>query len=604
LKHFLKRRLLLSALLILIVLSSASSSKQYGPAAVERAKEVQQQPFGSQLKTFKISTNQSGPEAIIQDLSNTQLFWFSEYSAGRIGELWQNGTVRDFGIPETGAQPVGLAMDSHGNIWFVDQATPGSLWQLTPSLLPSNQAFKQYHTKTLNSVPYGVVIDPSGNVWFTEGSGDRIGEFPSGSDSANNMTEYPTPTPNSGPTGIAGQKGTSYLWIAESYANKIARFDTTTDAFQEFSEPLNLPLGIGVDQNNNIWISEHGGSSVDVFMPSNSTFRKYPTSPAIVSSGFTMTGPASVSIDSSGRVWFVEHYANRVGMLDPSRATIEEFAIPYDSYSLLDAVDTKDNFWLTEFAANQIAMINVTASIPVAIEAPNVGSVVPAGNSISEVFSVIYTGSGQTTINLTSASSFKSSYTSMASEVSLNASSVTLNSGKQVSIRAVITPDISLSSGLYAIGLAATYGNSSVVKEAFLSVSSNQLYQFETILPYILVPVGIAIVLAFIFFRRRRMRGTRTPAPHSTPKLSIILILALLGVLSIASVGTSTAKCPGLPPPPGGYNGPDPYGIALDVGSIAFFAIVAYFLIRSRLRGQSWAKEDDQAQATPAGNGE
>jgi virginiamycin B lyase len=589
-------------LAVLLVLT-ASLSISYMPERVApttlTATAVSQLPIDPLFKEFEIPTNQSGPEAIIQDLHNNQLFWFTEYSAGKIGELWLNGTVEDFHIPEKiGANATGLAMDSQGNIWFADQAGAGSIWEFTPSLAPSAQAFKQYFTKTPDSYPYAVVIDNKGNVWFTEGTGDRIGEFPYGGDSSDNITEYPTPTPNSGPTGMVSQNGTSYLWIAESYANKIARFDTTTKKFIEFAEPMNLPLGIAVDGNGNVWASEHGGSSVDEFVPMNSTFRKYPTSPASSASGFSMTGPATVSVDKLGRIWFVEHYADRVGLLNPTTGVMAEFPIPYDSYSLLDTVDSEGNFWFTEYGADRIAMINgtVTVSIDIQAKTPQIPTVT-AGQPVDLQFSVSNISPNNTTINLSTASSFRSIYQDMASEVTLNATSLSLSPGKEESVNAVVTPDFSLSTGLYSTGLVAIIGNSSVVKDVFLNVKSNILYQIENVLPYILIAAVITLALTFVLLRRQK-RNRRASITQAKPTNSLILALGLFVLLAASAVGTANAKCPGLPPPPGGYTGPDPYGIALDVGSIAFFAVVAYFLIRSRLRGTSLAEGGDKAQSS------
>jgi streptogramin lyase len=581
-----------AVLLVLVASLSISYMPQRVSPMTPTAAAIPQQP-PSLFTEFKTPTNPSGPEDIIQDTGIAQRFWFTEFVAGKIGELWQNGTIQEFSIPEKGARPTGLAMDSHGNIWFADQIPPGSIWEFTPSLASSGQAFKQYFTKTPNTFPYALVIDHSGNIWFTEGT-DRIGKFPYGGDNSNNITEYSTPTPNSGPAGMVSQNGTSYLWITELYANKIARFDTSTDAFIEYTEPVSFPLGIAVDGNGNVWVSEHGGSSVDEFMPSNSTFRKYPTSPASAN-GVPMTGPATVSVDKLGRIWFVEHYADRVGVLDPSTGIIDEFSIPGNSYSLLDAVDSEGNFWFTEFGANQIAMINGAASVPINIQAQTTNSIVTAGDSLKVQFSISNTGLDNATISLTSASSFKAIYQTMASEVSLNASSLTLSPGEQVSVEAVITPDFSLQSGLYAAGLSAIYGDSSVVKDVFLRVNANILYQLETLLPYILTAVAATILLTFFLVRRQRTRH-RTPQLQTMPIVALLL-LGLFLLLGTQTVQTVEGKCPGLPPPPGGYTGPDPYGIALDIGSIAFFTVVAYLLIRSRLRGTSLAEGGDEAQS-------
>src|SRR5436853_4152579 len=143
---------------------------------------------------------------------------------------------------------------------------------------PNTIVFRRFSTNTANSFPLFIFIDQTGNVWFTEVTGNRIGEilYP-----GNVMVEYLLPTPDSGPAEVAYQNGTSLLWITESYANRIARFNMTDHTFQEFtpSQPVNSPVGVVLDRAGNVWLAQHGGSSVDVFFPSNSTLRKYSTSP-------------------------------------------------------------------------------------------------------------------------------------------------------------------------------------------------------------------------------------------------------------------------------------------------------------------------------------
>ena len=175
------------------------------------------------------------------------------------------------------------------------------------------------------------------------------------------MAEYPLPS-GSGLAGIAHQDGTPLLWITETYSNRIAKFNMTDQSFHEFtpSQTIYSPLGIVPDQSGNIWIAEHGGSSVDEFYPSNQTLRKYPTSPP--TGGYTYTAPATITLDSRGRIWFVEHLADRVGRLNPATKTLDEFnGLAPGSYSVFDTVDQSGNYWFTENAANKIGMIPADA---------------------------------------------------------------------------------------------------------------------------------------------------------------------------------------------------------------------------------------------------
>src|SRR5450432_1506095 len=71
----------------------------------------------------------------------------------------------------------------------------------------------EYPIPTANSNPQGIATGPDGNLWFTEYTGNKIGKItPSGV-----ITEYPIPTANSSPYGIVtGPDGN--LWFTESTA--------------------------------------------------------------------------------------------------------------------------------------------------------------------------------------------------------------------------------------------------------------------------------------------------------------------------------------------------------------------------------------------------
>ncbi len=506
---------------------------------------------------------------------------------GKIGELsTPAGNITEYAIG-TGAMPATLALDNNGLVWFTDenQNSP-SVW----SFNATSRTFQRFSTNSSPSDPIFVLVDPAtNNVWFTDYYGNYLGEIIS---STPVPIRYPIPNANSYPVEIAKQSGSPYLWITEA-TGRIARFDMTDHSFQQFTPTvsLNYPVGIIVDKNNDVWVSEHGGSSVTEFIPSNSTWRKYPTSQATSSPG---TGVATLALDNQGRLWFAEHYANRIGRLDPATGQMDEFALPIPgAYSLLDTVDRSGNFWFTEATANEIGRIPGNATAPFSSNAITMQSpFVTAGSSIDANFVISnrnLTNSVKLGLNVTS--SFTSNYYTTKSEVSLSTYSLTLGPGQSQNVIATVTPDFSLDSGLYAAGIVVTHDNISSIDTIFLQVNINPLHQLENLLPEILIAAAIVLLLVFLLFRRRkRISILRKPSLDSkaTPVVSLIVLFLFL----VQETGLAWGKCPGLPPPPGGYNGPDPYGIALDVGSIAFFAVVAYFLIRSRLRAQSPAEGD------------
>lgn len=577
-------------LTLLCVLSLLTTRFNLAPenANMNRAISVSQQPSsGSPITEYSIPTNNSGPNAIVY--APNRVLWFVQYNVGKIGELFPaTRTVKEFNITEVGATPASLALDGSGNLWFTDQKVP-SIWVLTPS----NNTFRQFPTNVPNSTPVFVLADSANRIWFTDTTANYVGEIGSGTGI---ISRYQLPTSNSGPAEIALQSGTSYLWITESFSNKIARFDMTTHVFQEFTPSVSLvsPVGIAIDQSGNIWISEHGGSSVAELIPSNSTFRKYPTSQPTT---LKITAPATVALDSSGRVWFVEHFSNKVGRLNPVSGQMDEFVIPTSglAYSLLNALDNSGNFWFTEYTANQIGMIpsNVNASVTITSNNSPLAPVpVNAGQSISSQMSLSNGLSTSVTVKLNDTSTFTTYGQTSSAEVSLTNNSLTLAPNQSKIVTATITPDSGLSSGLYAAGVEATYGNTSVVGIVFLQVrgSPSILGLLLTYLPTIVIAAAAVLLTASILIKRRRVAASGNSIAKPPIGTILIISITILG-FAVPVIPESAAKCVGLPPPPPGGTpaGPDYVGLALDIGSLAFFALVAFFLLRDRLRKRGTA---------------
>lgn len=532
----------------------------------------------SYVTNYSIPTPNTVPDAIVPGPNQT--VWFTEYGAGAVGVF--NSTSRTFNsytIPEPGAIPATLTFNGPSEIWLTDQ-NPSfpSIWVMNISGSPT---FHRFLTNATNSSPVFIISDQqTRNIWFTDTTGNYLGMI---DHTTLQMTKFTPPADYSGPVEIAQENGTRYIW-ASAISGKISRFDTITGTFQGFTPSVSLsyPVGIVVDKGGSVWVSEHGGSAIVEFIPSNSTWRKYPTSQATASPG---TGPATLAIDSQGRLWFAEHYANKIGRLDPSADTMEEFGVPFPgAYSLLNSLDGKGNFWFAMAYGNSIGSIpgNATSSLIVRpISTPN--SSVVSGQTTSSQFVITNGLSAQISLSLSTTSFFTTNYYTTKSEVSLSTYSLTLGPGENKTVSVMITPDFSLASGIYTAGIVASYSNISSISTFFLRVDASAWYQVEVFFPEILTGAGIALVIVFLLIRRKKPRDASSTTKRA-PKVTLAAALVLLFLLLIQETAQGWAKCPGLPPAPGGTTGPDYYGIALDFGSIAFFAIVAYFLIRSRPR--------------------
>ena len=578
----------LAVVIVIIALSVIPlSAITYQPESTVSAKSSivfpvflqQSPPF--MIANYTVPTSNSVPNAIVVGLNHK--LWFTEYGAGKLGEFDEGiKNFTEYLIPSAGATPATLAFYGPDQVWFTDQ-DPGSpsVWMFNTT----SHGFRRFLTNATNSGPVFVMSDlTSRSIWFTDTTAAYLGRI---NTATMQMTKFYAPAASSGPVEIARQNGTSFMWVTE-ISGKIARFDTASNTFQEItpSLPLSYPVGIVVDRQGSVWVSEHGGSSIAEYVPSNSTWKKYPTSQAMAPPG---TGPATLAIDSQDRLWFAEHYANRIGRLNPAMGSMEEFSIPIPgAYSLLNSLDQADNFWFAEAYGNSISMIprNATSSISIRpVSTPS--AAVISGQTITSQFLVTNNLPTPITLNLNVTSFFMTNYYTTNSEMSLSTYSLTLGPGQNKTISATVTPDFGLSSGIYTSGLVASYDNVSTIGTFFLQVNTSSWYRLETILPEILITAAAVLAVSLFLVNRRKARHATTSS--GVPKLSRAISLLVLLFFLIQQTGQSWAKCPGLPPPsvPPGGSGPDYYGIALDLASIAFFGLVAYFLIRNWMRGRA-----------------
>jgi virginiamycin B lyase len=445
---------------------------------------------------YKIPTPNAGPNAVVAGPNDT--LWFVEFSAGKIGEFFiQNDSFHEFVIPEAGATPACLAIDSFGNVWFSDQHGSGSIWVFSPT----TDQFKQFNTTTSDSTPLFILFDNHDNVWFTEITGNKIGEltYPNYI-----MTEYTFPTASSGPVEMAYQPNESLLWITQTYSGQLASFNMVTHVFQEYNPAvsMNSPVGIVLDKNGNVWISEHRGSAIIEFQVSSNLWRKYPTSVPPPYAAYPISAPATLAIASNGDLWFVEHFSNKIGKLDPATGSLEEFSIPNSgAYSVLNTIDSNGNFWFTQFAADALGFVPANASAPLSVSPQGSGiPTVDAGRLIYLNLTVQNIGNSVITFQLNASSSFSATGYTPSNQAGFAANLVTLNPGDAADITGGIIPPITLSSGTYSVGIVFTAGNYSVVQTVFIFVKGDPYLFLPSIQNYIEAILGATIVAFGCFY--------------------------------------------------------------------------------------------------------
>ncbi len=181
------------------------------------------------------------------------------------------------------------------------------------------------------------------------------------------ITEYDTPTPNSGPIGIT-MDSEDMIWFAETNVTKIARFNPQDITFKEYDIPLFSNRlekdgaqiwGMQFDDSGNLWFTEATDAAIWRFDTFSETFERYLLQP---STAF----PIQLAFDSAGMLWFTELFGDRLGKLDPSKVEnntmkgITVFPIPTSHAGASGMTfDDNGNLWFAESFSTKIAKFDI-----------------------------------------------------------------------------------------------------------------------------------------------------------------------------------------------------------------------------------------------------
>ncbi|HEX6828187.1 MAG TPA: hypothetical protein VF104_04310 [Burkholderiales bacterium] len=160
--------------------------------------------------------------------------------------------------------------------------------------------------------------------------------------------EFPLPAPTTQGKLALGVDGNIYVALTD--ANRIARLDPRTGAFQQWPLPgVARPRGLTLDRQGVIWYA--GTATVGRLNPVTGQVRDYPL-PA---------GPPTEEITSDPRnmIWFTRPDANLVGRLDPDSGLVKEMPVPARPRSII--ADRAGNIWLTLAAQDKMLVFNTNS---------------------------------------------------------------------------------------------------------------------------------------------------------------------------------------------------------------------------------------------------
>jgi len=151
--------------------------------------------------------------------------WYTDRFNNTVGACPpEGGDCVGFTVPTAASEPTRIAAGKDGALWFTERAT-NKIGRVTTA-----GVFTEYPVPTPGSQPFAIVAGNDGNIWFTEIEGSKIGRITPPRfdkdggliDAGGVITEFRTPTPNSGPQTITnGPDGN--IWFGEFYVGQIGR---------------------------------------------------------------------------------------------------------------------------------------------------------------------------------------------------------------------------------------------------------------------------------------------------------------------------------------------------------------------------------------------
>ena len=338
------------------------------------------------------NTGLSGPFGIALDSSGkiyvADFFTASVYIFPALGSstgLLDEARTATIGGSNTGLQrPAGIALDSKGDIYVVDDGPsgvgPASVFAYpapgssTGLLDEAPSAAVTAAVTTGLKFPEGIALDSSGNIYVTDNSTASVFVYPAGS----NANAAPIATISGSNTGLSYPAGIALdssgdIYVADYGAASVFVYpalgsstgllnETPTATISGSNTGLTAPFGIALDSRGNIYVTDEFAAIVFVYPAlGSSTGMLNESSTAYISGSYTgLYTPMGITLDSSGKIYVADEDAARVfvypalgsstGQLDePPTATITSLTFPFGI-----ALDSSGNIYVADYGAASV----------------------------------------------------------------------------------------------------------------------------------------------------------------------------------------------------------------------------------------------------------
>ncbi len=195
--------------------------------------------------------------------------------------------------------PIAVAADTNGDIWVVNNWQTVTLLNSSGASLSGANGWGQGQL----DFPVAVTIDAQHNAWVANQSADTITSISADGSLVNSYSCC------SGPAGIAADQF-GYVWAANYYGDSVSVVSTTGAIVSSglTGGGIDHPQGIAIDGAGRVWLTNYQDNSLSEVSGANDAPIGAALSPA---SGFgsdaSLSEPYAIAIDASGNLWVSNH---------------------------------------------------------------------------------------------------------------------------------------------------------------------------------------------------------------------------------------------------------------------------------------------------------
>lgn len=176
--------------------------------------------------------------------------------------------------------------------------------------------------------------------------GSNYGIVPGTRELAGKVSEWPVPTPKFARDPAPGPDGNIYITVMQ--ADRIARFDTKTQRFNEWNLPAGAhPHGLLVDKSGKVFYTGNGNGTIGELDPA--------TGKVIEHRAPSGGSPHTIVIDGAGTIWFTSQ-SGYVGRLERPGGKITEYRMSGGPYGL--ALDRMGRVWVCRMGADKMGIVD------------------------------------------------------------------------------------------------------------------------------------------------------------------------------------------------------------------------------------------------------